>query len=723
MNQHPWSNRRPAPNSEAVEELNPPNIAEQAAAAEGAATLAWIRHQIDAALPIAGTPGEQYLIEDRGLRPPWPPSLLWSDTFRTTPDAPPRPCLIAVVTSQAGELVAIESTEIDLNTAMRSEQAEISRLACGPISQGAVFLGNANEPSTLVLGSGVETVLTRCTIGPCDAYACLDAVRFIEPQQRHRRVEILADTSARETARRLARSYAKRKLSTYVVTVPDCLGVDANLNDALLQLGSNAVLMAIEDGERFTEEPNRYGSSQFDLRIGSDVEIGRQVIERLEDLYGPIIVCEGRLWRFDKTHWAPLDDDHIVRFVHRADGAQYLGADGKSQVVRLNKNRVASIVDAAMKYRHQPDFFATRPCGINCETGFIQIAADGSTTLSPHARQWRQRHVVRGRWPINVEEAEFQSSLLAKFLRDATSGHIDVAANPEEAADASDKVKLLAEIAGSVATGRGTKLRNPKAIVAFSEEGATGKSTYLRLLRELPNPAAVASVPPAKFGDEKYAFRLIGKVLNASDELSNRAVKADVFKRFITGEPVPARDVYRSATDFIPIAQHVFSTNVLPSFSGGVDGGVIRRLLPIEFPFVVPEKERDPDLLDRILREEPDMLLHFAVEGACRLIKQRDFTIPSSSRELLKEWMLHADTVRAWAAARLEVTEDQHVIAVATLYVDFVLWAEGQGLKREFLPNAISFGKRLRSAAPGLHYDRSDGSIYRNGKLRREPQQ
>jgi hypothetical protein len=60
------------------------------------------------------------------------------------------------------------------------------------------------------------------------------------------------------------------------------------------------------------------------------------------------------------------------------------------------------------------------------------------------------------------------------------------------------------------------------------------------------------------------------------------------------------------------------------------------------------------------------MLLHFAVEGACRLMQQRDFTIPSSSRELLKEWMLHADTVRAWAAARLEVTDDQNVIAVVT---------------------------------------------------------
>jgi P4 family phage/plasmid primase-like protien len=254
--------------------------------------------------------------------------------------------------------------------------------------------------------------------------------------------------------------------------------------------------------------------------------------------------------------------------------------------------------------------------------------------------------------------------------------------------------------------------------VAFSEEGATGKSTFLKLLRALPNPEAVSSVPPGKFGDEKYAYRLIGKVLNAADELPDRAVRADVFKRMITGEPVPARDVYRSATDFVPTALHVFSTNVLPSFSGGVDGGVIRRLLPIEFAHVVPEGERDPDLPDEILRDEPDLLLHFAVEGARRLLRQQDFTTPASSAELLQRWMLTADSVRAWAAARLEITTYEHVVSVSALYSDFLTWAESQGLKRDMLPSAISFGKRLRKAAPGLEYHRSDGSLYRNVRLR-----
>src|SRR5262249_44704569 len=86
----------------------------------------------------------------------------------------------------------------------------------GPVSEGAVFLGIENEPApVMALGEGVETTLTRRLIGPCDAYACLGPLRFIQPKQHHRRVEILADTNARSTARRLAREYAGLGLPVY----------------------------------------------------------------------------------------------------------------------------------------------------------------------------------------------------------------------------------------------------------------------------------------------------------------------------------------------------------------------------------------------------------------------------------------------------------------------------------------------------------------------------
>ena len=65
------------------------------------------------------------------------------------------------------------------------------------------------------------------------------------------------------------------------------------------------------------------------------------------------------------------------------------------------------------------------------------------------------------------------------------------------------------------------------------------------------------------------------------------------------------------------------------------------------------------------MREEADFLLDFAVEGARRLVRQRDFTIPSSSRELLNRWMLTADPVRAWAAVEepLPVREERQAVA------------------------------------------------------------
>ena len=680
------------------------NISE---AAEREGKIAWIRRQVENSIPVDATPAAKYLTDQRGLHGPFPLSLRWSKNYQHAPDAISRPCMLSVVTNSKGEIVALQSTQLDPKTGAKACKTKPDRYTNGPASEGAVFLGVRGETTqTLVIGEGVETTLTRNLIGPCDGYACLGNLRYIQPEKHHKRVEILAENNNVAAARRLARQYTEQGIFAYVVTVPDSLGPKADLNDAVRELGISAVRMAVEDAEPVSAS-TRNSLKNFKLDIGSDIEIAQRIIERLEEIYGAIIVCDGAVWRFDRTHWIAFENDHLARFVHRADGAIYYDSAGNQRTVRLNKSRVSSILDAVLKYRQEHDYFKATPCGINCESGFIQISEDGTLEHLPHARRWRQRHVVLGHYQENIQPKNWESSNLVRYLRQAVSSD----------EDAVEKINLLGEVAGCTATGSGTKIRNPKAIIAFSEEGGTGKSTLLRLLRALPNIAAVASVPASKFGDEKYAYRLIGKVLNAADELPDRAIKSDVFKRMITGEPIPARDVYCSAIDFSPVALHVFSTNVLPGFSGGVDGGTARRLLPIEFSHVVPENERDPDLPDRIIREEADLLLYFAVEGACRLIRQKGFTIPASSKILLDRWLISADPVRAWAAERLEVTNYENIMAASSLYQDFQRWTERKGMKRDFLPNAISFGKRLPAAVQGLERHRSDGSHYRNVRL------
>ena len=76
---------------------------------------------------------------------------------------------------------------------------------------------------------------------------------------------------------------------------------------------------------------------------------------------------------------------------------------------------------------------------------------------------------------------------------------------------------------------------------------------------------------------EQYLAKLLGKSFNLLDELSNAAaVASDKLEAVVTGYPVTAKIIYREPIEFKPTAVGVFSTNVLPSFKGGVDAGVER---------------------------------------------------------------------------------------------------------------------------------------------------
>ncbi len=334
------------------------------------------------------------------------------------------------------------------------------------------------------------------------------------------------------------------------------------------------------------------------LDIGSDVEIAHRVADDLRERYGEVVFDEGEFWRFNGTHWQPIDRGSDLRLaVHLYDGAKYPGSDD-DRVVRLNKARVDSTLNEMAALLRQADFFAGAETGINCRSGFIRFDGQGNPTLEPLHRRHRARHVLPGAWPVSVDRARAESSLLALLLGGCFLGEDD----------ATQKIALLAELAGAAALGYSTRLIKPKACIFKGERAENGKSQILDLLRGLLPPSAVSSVPPHKFSDEKFIVGLMGKMLNASDELTSAAaIGADVFKNTVTGEPVSGRDVYRSMVVFRPIALHVYATNDLPSFRGGMDRCVIRRLMVVPFNRTIPEHERVERIGQRIATEEANV--------------------------------------------------------------------------------------------------------------------
>jgi hypothetical protein len=324
------------------------------------------------------------------------------------------------------------------------------------------------------------------------------------------------------------------------------------------------------------------------LQRGSDIEIADCVAQVLRQDRGEVIFSEGHFWYYDGSHWRPIEDPELRCVVHRYDGAMY-PSPSRPMPVKLNKARVDSILNEMSAMLARPDFFNDAPIGINCASGFIAFASDGTPSVQPHQPEHRCRHVLSAAFMKDLEKIDteqlFQTCLVCGFL----FGRLLEGIFREEDPDALEKRQLLAEIAGAAALGYRSKSWEPKAVIFEGKTAENGKSQVLDLFRGLLPSDAVTSIPAAKMGDERFLVGLVAKHLNASDELSGAdAIASEVFKAVVTGEPVTGRDVYRSAVNFRSVAQNVFAANTLPTFKGGIDRGVQRRLLVVNFNRTIP---------------------------------------------------------------------------------------------------------------------------------------
>lgn len=435
------------------------------------------------------------------------------------------------------------------------------------------------------------------------------------------------------------------------------------------------------------------------LSIGSDVEIAGRVCDDLERAYGKIVFAEGKLWKYGKTHWEDIPD-HLLRLaVHPYDGAFYKTPTDQPSRVSLTKNRVDSALNEMSASLTQKDFFSQQEIGINCASGFIRIDKDGTPRLERHAPEHRCRHTLPGKWSENADATPPKDSMLHKLLNGVFLGDTDAA----------QKIDLLAEAIGAAALGYATRLRQPRAVILKGETAENGKSQILDLARSLLPENALCSVTAARMGDERHIVGLVGRMLNASDELSAAsAIASDTFKAIVTGEPVQGRDVYKSRVEFRPVAQHLFATNALPVFSGGMDRGVQRRLLVIGFNRFIPNEERVEGIGRRIGEEESDFLLAWAVAGAGRLVRQRNFTMPPSSKSAMNDWLFGADPVLAWMTEQVDVVLDLSVkIRTSHAYEQFRTWAMAEGFSERTLPSVNAFVQRIQANTPGIEYRRT----------------
>ena len=467
-------------------------------------------------------------------------------------------------------------------------------------------------------------------------------------------------------------------------------------NDILRRGGPDGLRKAIETAEACD-------IVQMKLELGSDQEVAECVARDLKVKFNQVVFSEGDVYVWATTHWVKLTEREFHVFLKRYDGCEYRTDSGKDARYKLTDTKRKSVMKLLELALSEPEFFAYASIGVACATGFISINEHGEPELVPHNPDQRQRHFIDVAW-VNEKFGPIPAESLLWRLCEGCFG---------EDTEYSLKVDLMGELIGAALFALSTRIPSPKTIILLGETAANGKSQWLALKRSLLPKHAVSSVAPSEMDNQQRRAQLSGVWLNTADELGHEAITSDKFKAVVSGDRVSGKVVYREPFEFNPEALHVFATNVLPTFKDGMDRGVRRRLQVLTFARRIPSSERIVDIGRKTATNEAELLLAFAVDGACRLMKQRHFTRTHSGQRRLSEWIVESDLIAAFF-------EDEDVVEITgqksdrynakDVYRVFRAWAQDVGVSDSRVPTQSQFTRRAKA-------HQIDGlSISRTGK-------
>jgi len=184
-----------------------------------------------------------------------------------------------------------------------------------------------------------------------------------------------------------------------------------------------------------------------------------------------------------------------------------------------------------------------------------------------------------------------------------------------------------------------------KAIMLVGE-GSNGKSTYLRLLRDILGAENYASIPLQELADPSNRFagsELYHKLANIVSDLPKRALQDTGRFKMLTGEDYLCIDrKFRDRVCFVNYAKLIFSANELPQVYDMTEA-FWRRWVVIEFPNKFP---RDPTFYERTFtEEEKEGAIIVGLIAFREVWRRRRFSFEETEEDYKEVWLRSANPV------------------------------------------------------------------------------
>lgn len=243
------------------------------------------------------------------------------------------------------------------------------------------------------------------------------------------------------------------------------------------------------------------------------------------------------------------------------------------------------------------------------------------------------------------------------LTRETTSGRIDNFLDGLSGGDAAKKQKLL-EFIGYCLVSR----NKFQKIFFLLGPAATGKSTFLELVRKLFGPSNCSALSMSDLEQQFMPVQLKDKLVNIGDDISmNTLLDAATVKVICGTMPIMVQQKYGTPFEMVNEAKFIFSCNKMPLFKDKTDG-LHRRLEIIEITNRIATSDRNTNLLDSFTHEDMQYLLYQSVLAINMALQNDRLTTAVCVDEALEKFRTAQNTALAFMK-RGETTNFRYTIA------------------------------------------------------------
>jgi putative DNA primase/helicase len=393
-------------------------------------------------------------------------------------------------------------------------------------------------------------------------------------------------------------------------------------------------------------------------------------------------IAESRSWlAWDGRLWAPGAIGAVERHAqetansiyveaHRAGKLDGNKADQLAKWVKASSNRTrldAMIYVARSNTTIEAAWedFDSDPWALNVANGILDLKTGELRAHDPG-----EMHSKIAGAALGEESAPRWERFLEEVLPDAEVRH------------------FVQKLAGYSITGEVGEHVLPFALGA----GANGKSVFLAVIRKVLGDYAAEAAPDLLVArrDRGIPVDIIDlrgfRFVTTSEVEGGRRMATDVMKRITGDSELKARKMRQNFESFRNVTHLWLAANECPQVDG-LDEAIWRRIRMLPFTVTIPAEQRDPRLIEKLLRER-DGILGWLVEG-CLAYQREGLSAPDGVAAATAEYRTDSNPLLAWVEENC--TLDPELFTTSEdLHFDYTQWCKDDRYRGKPLPKKSS---------------------------------